>query len=116
MCDKVKQLEALLAEAVGLLRKIADWPNGGSQYGQENIKNAAKLFLATQPAAPVAAGEPVAWIGPLGIKYLAEFESRRDNRTVCVYASKNAEDAVPLYTAPPAAADGDETQCQRHEF
>lgn len=58
---------------------------------------------ATQPAA----GEPVAWIGPLGIKYLAEFESRRDNRTVCVYASKNAEDAIPLYTAPPAAAHGE---------
>lgn len=38
--------EEKLTESVGLLRKIADWPNGGSQYGQENIKNAAKLFLA----------------------------------------------------------------------
>ncbi|MDC7831635.1 hypothetical protein [Pseudomonas benzopyrenica] len=39
-------LEAKLAEAVGLLRKVAAWPEEECTYGQEQVQAMARAFLA----------------------------------------------------------------------
>lgn len=38
--------QAELAEAVGLLRKVAAWPAEDCTYGQEQVQEAARVFLA----------------------------------------------------------------------
>ena len=49
-----QQREELLAENEALLdalRQIAEWPNGGNRYGQENIKRFAQAALDAALAA-----------------------------------------------------------------
>lgn len=38
--------QAQLAEAVRFIKQVSQWPNGGSTYGQEQIKTSATAFLA----------------------------------------------------------------------
>lgn len=74
---------------------------------EHQVMRNARASLATQPAAPVAAGEPVAWIYDTPNNGRQYSDKRLDHYWWDMLKDSYVK-GVPLYAAPPAAAHGDE--------
>jgi hypothetical protein len=73
----------------------AHWGNEDFKEGCHRSWNAA-IKYTTPPAQPAPVREPVAWAHKEGLEKINDFDAS-------IYARGGFDDAVPLYTTPPAA-------------